>query len=238
VLHSLMFVDGERAEVLLVAYLIAGIATFAAAFLPGNLPLYRVICLMLGGVMAAWATKVMMFGGMVFVNALVLIGPFALLIWGAAGMVRSIVNRPPARVYRPHPATRQLGGDASYQPHPPQGYAAYGPAPTVPAPRQYQPHPPQGYADCGPAPTVPAPRQYQPHPPQGYAAYGPAPTVPAPRQYQPGFVNVHHEYPAGPAPVPPPPTRREAAAFIAHSRRELDVPDEPAVPPRHRRAAQ
>ncbi|MGI5238200.1 hypothetical protein [Dactylosporangium sp. CA-139066] len=175
----MMFVDGESAEVLLVAYLIAGIATFAAAFLPGNMPLYRVICLMLGAVMAAWATKVMMFGGLIFVNALVLLGPVVLLIWGGAGMVRSIVNRPPARVNRPHPAARQLG---SYQPHLPQAYA-----------------------------------------------YGPS----VPRQYQSGYANVHYEYSADPGFVP---SRREAAAFLAHSRRELDVPEAaPPVAARHRR---
>jgi hypothetical protein len=183
-----MFVDGQSAEVLLLAYLIAGIATFAAAFLPGNMPLYRVICLMLGGVMVAWATKVMMFGGLIFVNALVLLGPVALLIWGGVGMVRHIATRPPARVNRPHPATRQFGGPASYQPHPPRAYAGYG------------------------APM----------------------TVAVPRQYRPNFANVHYEYPSGPAPVP---SRREAAAmFIAHSRRELDVPQESPAPPRHRRS--
>jgi hypothetical protein len=186
VLHSLMFVNGESAEVLLVAYLIAGIATFGAAFLPGNPPLYRVICLMLGGVMAAWATKVMMFGGMLFVNALVLLGPVALLIWGGVGMVRSIASRAPSPARRPHPATRQFGGPASYQPHPPHAYA-----------------------------PMAAP-----------AGYGGIPV-----QRRPGFADVQFEYPASV------PTRREVAAamHIAHSRRELDIPDDEPTPARHRR---
>jgi hypothetical protein len=126
VVETLFHFDGTRGELMLLAYLVGGLAVFGAAFLPGSGPLYRVICLILGTVMAVWAAKVYMFGGVVYVNAFVVVAPLVLLVRGAIGTVYSIATRPPARGHlRPHPAAaRQFGGPASYQPHPPTAYAA------------------------------------------------------------------------------------------------------------------
>jgi hypothetical protein len=124
VVETLFHFDGTRGELMLLAYLVGGLAVFGAAFLPGCGPLYRVICLILGTVMAVWAAKVYMFGGVVYVNAFVLVAPLVLLVRGAIGTAYSIATRPPARGHlRPHPAARQFGGPASYQPHPPTTYA-------------------------------------------------------------------------------------------------------------------
>ncbi|WP_433616040.1 hypothetical protein ACQP2P_13505 [Dactylosporangium sp. CA-139114] len=123
--ETLLQFGGTRGELMLMAHLIGGLAVFGAAFLPGNTALYRVVCLILGTAMAAWAAQVMMFGGFVPVNALVLLAPAVLLVRGAIGTVRFVVTRPgPRPGMRPHPAARQLGGTGSYQMHPPAAYAA------------------------------------------------------------------------------------------------------------------
>nr|BFE55843.1 hypothetical protein GCM10020063_003690 [Dactylosporangium thailandense] len=122
--ETLLQFGGTRGELMLLAYLIGGLAVFGAAFLPGNTALYRVVCLILGTAMAAWAAEVMMFGGFVYINAFVLLAPVVLLVRGAIGTVRFAVTRPgPRPGMRPHPATRQLGGTGSYQMHPPAAYA-------------------------------------------------------------------------------------------------------------------
>ncbi|WP_432991397.1 hypothetical protein [Dactylosporangium sp. CA-233914] len=123
---ALLHIDGGRGEIMLLAYLVAGLATFGAAFLPGNTPLYRVVCLVLGAAMSVWAGKVYLFGGTFYVNALVLLAPLALLVRGAIGAVGGLAARSATRAYlpppRPHPAARQFGGPQSYQPHPPTAY--------------------------------------------------------------------------------------------------------------------
>ncbi|WP_433206553.1 hypothetical protein ACQP00_39745 [Dactylosporangium sp. CS-047395] len=135
--EALFSIGGMRGEMMLLAYLVGGLAVFGAAFLPGNTPLYRVVCLLLGTAMAAWAGKVLLLGGFVYVNALVLLAPLVLLLRGGLGTVRSVLTRSKRTPSRPHPAAaRQFGGDGSYQPHPPMAYATQPPAPTAYASHQ------------------------------------------------------------------------------------------------------
>ncbi|WP_433047248.1 hypothetical protein [Dactylosporangium sp. CS-033363] len=123
--EALFSIGGMRGEAMLLAYLVGGLAVFGAAFLPGNTPLYRVVCLVLGTAMAAWAGKVLLLGGFVYVNALVMLAPLLLLIRGGIGALRSALTRPARTpLLRTHPAAARQFGDASFQPHLPAAYAA------------------------------------------------------------------------------------------------------------------
>ncbi|WP_426505109.1 hypothetical protein ACPPVO_46190 [Dactylosporangium sp. McL0621] len=180
-------------ELMLLAYGIGGLAVFGAAFLPGNTPLYRVVCLILGAVMTAWAAKVVLLGGLVHVNAFVLLAPLVLLIRGGIGTVRYAIARPARPGHlpapRPHPAARQFGGAGSYQPHPPTAYAAY---PAAPAAGTAEPV----YAAYPAAPAAePAARSAVPV----YAAY---PAAPAAEPAARSAVPVYAAYPAAPAAEP------------------------------------
>ncbi|WP_432839373.1 hypothetical protein [Dactylosporangium sp. CA-092794] len=159
-LQALFHFGGTTGESLILAYLLGGVVTFAAAFLPGNVTLYRVVCLILGAVMAVWAAKVLLFGGTLIVTAFALLAPVALLLIGAVGAVRVAFGRsrsgsatrlPPPR---PHPAARQFGGPESYLPHPPAAY----PQDFPPRPRAVRA--PAEHPAAGPrhAAHVPAPR--------------------------------------------------------------------------------
>jgi hypothetical protein len=88
--------------------------------------------------MAVWAVKVLVFGGVIFLSRFVLLVPLLLLARGVIGTVRRAAQRPPAAADvlptylpppRPHPAARQFGGPASFQPHPPAAYQAAHPLP-------------------------------------------------------------------------------------------------------------
>ncbi|MFG2043260.1 hypothetical protein [Dactylosporangium sp. NPDC048998] len=97
------------------------------------------------------AAKLLMFGGTIIINALVLLAPPVLLVRGVIGTVRRVAARSARPVHlpppRPHPAARQFGGPESYQPHPP---AAYQPSEHVP--RRAAPAPRMDVAPIAPAP--------------------------------------------------------------------------------------
>ncbi|GAA3303270.1 hypothetical protein Dvina_39840 [Dactylosporangium vinaceum] len=124
-LHNLF--EGDPGVVALV-YLVIGLAVFAAAFLPGNAPLYRAVSLIVGGVIAVAAAKFMMFGGTVYVSVFAFLAPLALLLIGVLGTVRHVVTghrrRSAYAGYRPHPAAREYGGPGGFRPYPPTSYAA------------------------------------------------------------------------------------------------------------------
>ncbi|MFI5910719.1 hypothetical protein [Dactylosporangium sp. NPDC051541] len=134
--EGLFNVLGGGADRVAMVYLIVGLAVFGAAFLPGNSPLYKVVSLIVGGAISVAAAKFLMFGGMVYVSLFAFLAPFALLVIGAIGALRSVLRRPVRPAMRPHPAARQFG--QSYQPHLPGAYPAYS---TDPWAGQYAPRP-------------------------------------------------------------------------------------------------
>ncbi|GAA2336609.1 hypothetical protein [Dactylosporangium salmoneum] len=220
---------GTAGEPFRVAYLIVGLLVLGAAFLPGNGPLYRVASLLVGVVMSAFSVWDLLRGANhVTVGAAGLLPALGLLVIGAVGVVRTALARRSASAQlpppRPHPAARQFGGPASYQPHPPHAYGR---------PASYQPHPPHAYA---------RPASYQPHPPYAYgrpASYQPHPPhahgspVPAAYPAAPGYATVHAAYPAYPATGPA--SRREIAAQRTATQADPLAAVTP-VPPRHRAA--
>ena len=117
--QGLVNFSGTGASVLLVAYVIGGAVMLGAAFLPGNTALFRGVSGVLGLVLALWALKVLMFGGLIFLSAVVLLLPLVLLVRGVTATVGWATSRPsiasglPGRHLppaRPHPATRQFTG--------------------------------------------------------------------------------------------------------------------------------
>ncbi|GAA1528160.1 hypothetical protein GCM10009827_051670 [Dactylosporangium maewongense] len=89
----------------LICYVIAGLITAAAGFLPGNASRLRLVCVTFGLALAGWSAKVLFTGGPMLIGLAVLLAPLSLTVTAIIGTCRAYSRRrAPTRLSRPHPA--------------------------------------------------------------------------------------------------------------------------------------
>ncbi|MEV4136279.1 hypothetical protein AB0J72_29435 [Dactylosporangium sp. NPDC049742] len=89
----------------LICYVIAGVITAAAGFLPGNASRLRLVCVTFGLAFAGWSAKVLFTGGPMLIGLAVLLAPLSLTTIAIIGTCRAYSRRhAPTRLSRPHPA--------------------------------------------------------------------------------------------------------------------------------------
>ncbi|MEU0554841.1 hypothetical protein [Dactylosporangium sp. NPDC006015] len=89
----------------LICYVIAGLITAAAGFLPGNASRLRLVCVTFGLALAGWSAKVLFTGGPMLIGLAVLLAPLSLTATAIIGTCRAYSRRrAPTRLSRPHPA--------------------------------------------------------------------------------------------------------------------------------------
>ncbi|MFG2043225.1 hypothetical protein [Dactylosporangium sp. NPDC048998] len=192
-----MDLNGTGGDVLLLFYIIGGLATIGSGLLPGSKIGWRVFSIVAGLVMTIWAGWVLLFGGWILISFKVLIMPVLLVIRG----VRAAFKRRDESTQPQFQGAPQVPGAPAFAPQPGQPQPAY-PQPGHPQ-APYAAAPVQGGY---PAPSAPQGQPGYPAPPvqpvypapqvqQGYAAPPVQPGYPVP-QVQPGY----------PAPSVQPPT--------------------------------
>lgn len=176
--------DGTGGNVLLIFYIIGGLAMIVASLLPGNSVVWKVIGPILGVVVVGWATYVLLFGGWIPISFYLLVLPILLVVRG----VRAMVAR------RNMPAASPYGAQAGFAGRP-GGYGQYGQGAGYGQPgrpgqygaQQQDTFGQPQYGQQGQAGQYTAPQQQQPYVPPGTENWGQPPQAGQPGQYgQPG----------------------------------------------------
>lgn len=143
-LASSIGLNGTGGNVLLVCYIVGGIALIVTSLLMGNSTVWKVLGTLIGAVLVVWAAYVLVFGGWIFLSFKVLLLPVIGIIRFA--LVRSRRNKPSpytqapgyAAPYTP-PGTQNWGNPQQPPQMPQQAPPGYGPPPQYDQPPQYNP---------------------------------------------------------------------------------------------------
>ena len=164
-----MNLNGTGGDVLLLSYIVGGLATIGSGLLPGSSKGWRIFSIIAGAVMAVWAAYVLMFGGWIIISFKILIMPVLLIIRGIRDAVRK-------RKESTQPQFQAAGAPGQpFPPAPPAGFPQGGYPPPQPG---YAPPPQGGYPAPQPGYAPPVQGGY-PAPQPGYAPPS------APQGYQP-----------------------------------------------------
>jgi hypothetical protein len=149
-LASSIDLNGTGGNVLLVCYIVGGIALIVTSLLMGNSTVWKVLGTLIGAVLVVWAAYVLVFGGWIFLS-------FKVLLLPLIGIIRFAIAR--SRRNKGSPYTQAPGYAAPYTPpgtetwgnqQQPGGYAP---------PPQYNPPPQYGQGGWG----APPPQQQPPN---------------------------------------------------------------------------
>ncbi|MET7419600.1 hypothetical protein [Dactylosporangium sp. NPDC005555] len=155
--QNVLDLGGTAGTMLLTCYLIGGLITAAAGFLPGNPPKLRLLCVTVGLALSGWAAKVLVLGGVILVGRIVLVLPATLTAAALAGTFRAYSRRrtASARRSRPHPAAARTYTEPPPMPPAPGAPASAGSHPAFAAPVQVFAAPAPTFAAAAPTSAVP-----------------------------------------------------------------------------------
>jgi hypothetical protein len=196
-------ISGTGGDVLLLFYIVGGLATIVSGLLPGSSKGWRIFSIVAGLIFVVWAGYVLLFGGWILISLKILIAPVLLVVRGVRDWIKKGKESTQPQFQAAVP------GQPGAFPPPPQAQGGFPP----PQPQGGYPAPQPGY---GPPPVQqgypqPAPQGYAPPVPQqgGYPApqQGYAPPVPQQGGYpapQQGYAPPQQGYAPPQAPFQPP----------------------------------